>query len=147
MYDIVNDKLVEHSPKYFTTCQIHAYYFKEDEIPYNKYVDRFLDDITCRHYDRRKALLQVIGEGMTYKISFAKATFLYGPKAKNGKSTFLEMVNALIGRENICHVTMKQLGERFSASDLKDKLLNTETEIEKNSISNNEVFKKVVTRR
>lgn len=40
---------------------------------------------------------------------------------------------------------MKQLGERFIASELTDKLLSTETEIEKGSISNIEIFKKVVT--
>lgn len=51
----------------------------------------------------------------------------------------------MIGRENISHVTMLQLSERFSSSDLTDKILNTETEVEKDAIKNIEVFKKLVT--
>lgn len=51
----------------------------------------------------------------------------------------------MIGRENISHVTMLQLSERFSGSDLTDKILNTETEVEKDTIKNIEVFKKIVT--
>ena len=147
LYDIVNNRLIEHSPNYFTTCQNHMNYYADNEIPFNKDVDNFLDDICCNNYERRQAILQVSGETLTFKIHFAKATFLYGPTAKNGKSTFIEMLNALVGSENICHITIGQLGERFVGSELTDKLLNTETEIEKNSIRNVEVFKKVVTRR
>lgn len=55
------------------------------------------------------------------------------------------MINKMIGKENICHVTMLQLAERFSASDLTDKILNTETEVEKDIIKNIEMFKKLVT--
>lgn len=39
---------------------------------------------------------------------------------------------------------MQQLGGRFTVSELTDKLLNTETEVENDVISNIEVFKKVV---
>lgn len=39
---------------------------------------------------------------------------------------------------------MKQLGEKFIASELTDKILNTETEVEKDVISSIEVFKKAV---
>lgn len=147
LYDMVNNKLIEHSPSYFTTCQIHMNYYADDEIPFNKDVEKFLDDITCHNYERKQSLLQVSGETLTSKIHLAKATFLYGPTAKNGKSTFIEMLNTLVGKENVCHITIGQLGDRFVGSELTDKLLNTETEIEKNSIRNAEIFKKVVTRR
>lgn len=55
------------------------------------------------------------------------------------------MINALIGKENISHVTMYGLGQRFGSAPITDKLLNTETEVEKDIIKNIEVFKKIVT--
>lgn len=88
---------------------------------------------------------KLYGYCMTFKTDLQKAFFFYGPTAKNGKSTTIEMINKLIGKENISHVTMKQLSERFSSSDIADKLLNTETEVEKDIIRNIELFKKVVT--
>lgn len=51
----------------------------------------------------------------------------------------------MIGKGNVCHITMHQLQERFVASELNNKLLNTETEIGQNLIRNLETFKKVVT--
>lgn len=145
MYDLVNKRLVNHSPQYFTTAQIHAEYIPNDELAVNRDVEKFLDDVTCRNFDRKTALLEIIGYCMTFKTDLQKAFFFYGPTAKNGKSTTIEMINKLIGKENVSHVTMKQLSERFSASDLTDKLLNTETEVENDIIRNIELFKKVVT--
>lgn len=56
------------------------------------------------------------------------------------------MINTLIGKRNVCHITLGQLSDRFVGAELRDKLLNTETEVEKDSIRNIETFKKVVTR-
>lgn len=84
------------------------------------------------------------GYSMTYRVDFETALILYGPTAKNGKSTFIELVNTMIGKENVSHITMSQLCERFYGSELTDKLLNTETEVER-SIKSIEVFKKVIT--
>lgn len=145
MYDLINKKLVNHSPKYFTTAQIHADYIPEDELAVNRDIEKFLDDVTCKNFKRKNALLQIIGYCMTFRTDMQKAFFFYGPTAKNGKSTTIEMINKLIGKENISHVTMKQLSERFSSSDLVNKLLNTETEVENDIIRNIELFKKVVT--
>lgn len=144
LYDIDNQKLVEHSPDYFVTTQIHAIYIEDNNLVENKYIEKFLDDITCNHLDRKLTLLQYTGYSMTFRTDFEIALILYGPTAKNGKSTFIELVNTLIGKENVSHVTMGQLSERFCGSELTDKLLNTETEVERN-LKSIDVFKKVIT--
>ena len=55
------------------------------------------------------------------------------------------MINTLIGKENISHLTLQKLNERFAAADIDGKILNTETEVEKSALNTIETFKKVVT--
>lgn len=113
MYDLINNRLIEHSPTIFTTCQVHANYVEDLESISNKYVERFLDDITCYNEMRKITLLQIIGYAMTYKVDLQKAFIFYGPSARNGKSTTIDMINALIGKENICHVSLHQLRRKI----------------------------------
>lgn len=62
-----------------------------------------------------------------------------------GKSTFLELLTKTVGKENTSHVTMHKLEERFQASRVIDKLLNTAGEIERRAIERMETFKAIVT--
>ena len=144
MYDLINKRLVPHSPKYFTTCQINANYISPIELKYNEDIENFLNDITSNNFERKQTLLQISGYCMTFKTDLQLAFFLYGPTANNGKSTFINLLNTMVGKENVCHITMQQLCERFRSSLIIDKLLNTETEVEKDAIKSIEMFKKVV---
>ncbi len=144
MYDLINKRLIPHSPKYFTTCQINANYISPLELKENMDIESFLKDITCNDPKRRQTLFQISGYCMTFRTDLQLAFFLYGPSAGNGKSTFINLLNTMIGKENVCHVTMQQLCERFKTADITDKLLNTETEVEKGAIRSIEMFKKVV---
>lgn len=145
LFDLVNKRLIEHSPNYFTTCQIHANYLEDKDILVNKDIEDFLRVVTCGDLARYTTLLQAIGYSMTFRVNLSTAFFFYGPSANNGKSTTIELINTLIGPENICHITMAQLSDRFTGSELTDKLLNTETEVEKDVIRNIETFKKIIT--
>lgn len=104
-----------------------------------------INDRSNVYENRKTALLQIIGYCMTFKVDLQKAFIFYGPTAKNGKSTLIEIINAVIGRDNICHITVHQLLKRFTIAELTNKLLNTETEIATDLITNMEVFKKIIT--
>ena len=145
MYDLKNNVLVSHNPEIFTTCQINAEYIEDDKLEVDQDVEKFLDDIMCGNNERKTALLQIIGYCMTFKVDLQKAFIFYGPTAKNGKSTLIEIINAVIGKNNICHITVHQLLKRFTIAELTNKLLNTETEIATDLITNMEVFKKIIT--
>lgn len=171
MYDLKNNVLVPHNPKIFTTCQINAEYIEDDKLEVNQDVEKFLDEIMCVNNDnnstntddssvndsmsankddsiynkRKTALLQIIGYCMTFRVDLQKAFIFYGPTAKNGKSTLIEIINTVIGKDNICHITVHQLLKRFTIAELENKLLNTETEIATDLITNMEVFKKIIT--
>lgn len=89
LYDIINKRLIEHSPAYFTTIQIHANYIDYEELSTNKYVEQFLDDIMCRNVERKKALLQIIGYSMTCKTDLQLAFFFYRTKCKKSENLLL----------------------------------------------------------
>lgn len=144
LFDLINKRFIEHSPAYFTTVQINAQYIPYEELATNKYIEQFLDDIMCKNIHRKLALLQIIGYAMTSRTDWQMAFFFYGPTAKNGKSTLIEAINNMIGKKNICHITMSNLARRFGCTNLRDKIVNTETEVEKHNISSLEMFKKVV---
>lgn len=109
-------------------------------------VDNFLDRITCGNNERKNAILEMIGYSMTSSVKMQKAFVLYGKTAENGKSTLLEIIERLIGRENISHVTLQDfVSNRFSVSEIKGKLVNIVSEMTKEFLKDSSVFKQIVT--
>ena len=145
LFSLKENKLYPHTPDIFTTCQVNINYLKDEEIIVIESVEKFLKDIAFNNEKRIKALLQITGYSMTSRVDLQQAFIFYGPTARNGKSTVIEIINTIIGRENICHITVHQLLKRFTIAELTNKLLNTETEIATDLITNMEVFKKIVT--
>lgn len=144
LYDLKNKKLIKHTPKIFTLNQINASYIANP--PTNNDILNFFNDITSNNSERKKALLQIIGYCFTLGVELQKAFIFYGETAENGKSTLLEIINRLIGRENISHVSIHELQKsRFCSSELKNKLLNCVSELPRNNLDSVEVFKAVVT--
>ena len=68
---------------------------------------------------------------------------LLGEK-KNGKSTFLEMLKNVIGRDNCSALDLKEIGDRFRTAQIFGKLVNIGDDIDSQYIENVGTFKKVV---
>lgn len=144
LYDLNNNALIPHSPYYFTINQINAN-INWDLVRIGA-VDRFLDKISCENIGRKKAILQMIGYSMTSSVEMQKAFVLYGKTAGNGKSTLLEIIERLIGSENVSHVTLQDfVSNRFSVSEIKGKLVNMVSEMTKEFLKDSSVFKQIVT--
>lgn len=144
LYDLNNNALIPHSPYYFTINQINAN-INWDPVRIGA-VDRFLDKISCENIGRKKAILQMIGYSMTSSVEMQKAFVLYGKTAGNGKSTLLEIIERLIGSENVSHVTLQDfVSNRFSVSEIKGKLVNMVSEMTKEFLKDSSVFKQIVT--
>ena len=144
LYDLNNNTLMPHSPYYFTINQINANINWDPERI--GAVDRFLDKISCGNIGRKKAILQMIGYSMTSSVEMQKAFVLYGKTAGNGKSTLLEIIERMIGSENVSHVTLQDfVSNRFSVSEIKGKLVNMVSEMTKEFLKDSSVFKQIVT--
>ncbi len=77
LYDIVNRRFIDHSPLYFTTCQINANYINDYEYLVNKDIENFLNVVTCYNPERKLCLLQIIGYCMTFSTRLELAFFFY----------------------------------------------------------------------
>lgn len=88
---------------------------------------RYLDEVLpCP--DTQKVLQEFCGYIFTKDLKLEKCLVLYGTGA-NGKSVFLEMLNHLLGVDNISNYSLATLKEEHNRAMIKDVLVNWGSEI------------------
>lgn len=139
-----NKKLIHNSPDFFIINTIPCNYIENPSI--NEPIQKFLNDISCNNINRKQAILEMIGYAMTSSVKKQKAFILYGEKAGNGKSTLLKLIENLIGKENISYISMQNISQdKFTISEIKNKLLNISSEMTKEFLKDISLFKILVT--
>lgn len=141
LYDIVNDSFAEFTPKHIITNKIRWNYNPE---AYSELADKTIGKIACSDPAIRALLEEVIGYCFYRRNELGKAFILTGDKS-NGKSTFLSMIQNLLGEENIAALDLKELGDRFKTAEIFGKLANIGDDIGDEFIPNPAIFKKLVT--
>ena len=141
LYNIVDDSFVEFTPKHIITNKIRWKYNPE---AYSELADKTLNKIACNDPQIRALLEEAIGYCFYRRNELGKAFILTGDKS-NGKSTFLSMVQCLLGDENISSLDLKELGDRFKTAEMFGKLANIGDDIGDEFIANPAIFKKLVT--
>lgn len=138
--NIETNELMEFSPEHIITNKIQANY---NPNAYNELTDKTLNKLACQDSDIRALLEEVIGYCFYRRNELRKAFILTGGK-RNGKSTFLDLINTLLGKHNIANLDLKELGDRFKTAELFGKLANVGDDIGDEFIPNPAVFKKLV---
>lgn len=110
---------------------------------YNDTMDSMLDRISCNDDNIRDLLEEVAGYIFYRRNELRKAFIFIGDKA-NGKSTYLDCLNYMVGAENRTALDLKELGDRFRTAELYGKLICAGDDIGDEFIPNPAVFKKVV---
>lgn len=141
LYNIVDDSFVEFTPEHIITNKIRWKYNPE---AYSELADKTLNKIACNDPQIRALLEEAIGYCFYRRNELGKAFILSGDKS-NGKSTFLSMVQCLLGDENISSLDLKELGDRFKTAEMFGKLANIGDDIGDEFIANPAIFKKLVT--
>lgn len=141
LYNIVDDSFVEFTPEHIITNKIRWKYNPE---AYSELADKTLNKIACNDSQIRALLEEAIGYCFYRRNELGKAFILTGDKS-NGKSTFLSMVQCLLGDENISSLDLKELGDRFKTAEMFGKLANIGDDIGDEFIANPAIFKKLVT--
>lgn len=111
---------------------------------YHKPMDNTLNKISCNDKDLRLLMEEMIGYCLLRRNELGKCFILTG-KGSNGKSTFLNIIKAFIGEENISSIALEELQHRFKTAELYGKLANIGDDISGNYIEDNAVLKKLVT--
>ena len=95
--------------------------------------------------DHVKAILEFIGFCLWREYTYEKAFFLIG-EGENGKSTFLNLLIAFLGTNNVSHVPVQELGERFKRVYLLGKLANIADELSSKAFADTSKFKELTGR-
>lgn len=143
IYDLVTNELLPFSSDIVITNKI-PWDFVTDA--YNEVTDNTLNKLACGDEIIRALLEECVGYCFYRRNELGKAFILTGDK-NNGKSTFLDMVKALLGDQNISALDLKELGDRFNTSMMFGKLANIGDDIGDDFLQGSQVsiFKKIVT--
>ena len=141
IYDIETECLLDYVPQIVLKNRIPYDY---DPNSYDLAVDEVINKVTCQDLSLRQLLEEMIGYCLYRKKSFGK-TFFLTAGGENGKSTFLDMIKTMLGRENIASLEPADFEKRFVNAQLFGKLANIGDDISSNYRENSSIFKKLVT--
>lgn len=141
--DIVTGALQPFTPELVITNRIPWNY---EPDAYSELADKTLNKLACGDEVIRALLEECIGYCFYRRNELGKAFILTGDR-NNGKSTFLDCVETILGEQNISALDLKELGDRFSTSMMFGKLANIGDDIGDDFLQGSQVaiFKKVVT--
>ena len=122
IYNIDTNSLEPFNPEIVITNKIPWDYNPNAE---SKLVDEVLDRLSCNEEEIRYSLEEVAGACLyrSATIGGGKCAVLVGDK-HNGKSTYLHMIESMLGKDNYSAVDMGELKDRFSTIMMFGKLAN-----------------------
>jgi putative DNA primase/helicase len=142
VYNIQENRLMSHNRDYgFRTKVTFAF----DPLARCPVFMKFLGEVTCED-EKLAAILQ---EFVGYSLSgdscwLGKGLILLGG-GRNGKSTFNEVVKALVGKGNFSSIGLSSFSDANSLSLIEGKLINIANENDPQSLLNSDVFKSAIT--
>lgn len=135
--------------------QLHGFspeYVIENKVPwdyspgaYSEIMDHTLDELACHDPEIRALLEECVGYCL-YRNNRKRKAFIMTGGRRNGKSTFLDCIKALLGEENIAALDLSEVGDRFNTAMLAGKLCNIGDDISDDFLTGNQaaLFKKIV---
>lgn len=143
IYNLNTDSLEQFSPQHIITNKIPWKYNPDAK---SDLVDSVLDKLSCGDVEIRYLLEEVAGACMyrSAAIGGGMVAILNGDKY-NGKSTYIHMVQSMLGKNNYSAADMGDLGNRFVAITLYGKLANIGDDISNEYIGDTSILKKLIT--
>lgn len=138
--NIAEDSFTEFSPEYVITNKIPHNYNPDAK---SDLLDGVMRKLACNDESVLQLLYQAVGYTFYRRNELRKSFFLLGEK-RNGKSTFLDMMQTLLGEENVANLDLCEIGHEFKTAELTGRLANIGDDINDEYISNTAIFKKVV---
>ena len=141
IYDAVTEQLLPFTPEIVLVNKIpHDYNPEANDATMLK----VMNNLTCGETKLFDLLCEMVGYLFWRKNEMGWTFFCLGNRA-NGKSTFLDTLNYLLGSNNTSALDLRELGKDFKSQELFGKLANIGDDIADDYISDTSVFKKVAT--
>lgn len=149
-YDVDNQCEVRPTPDMYITATLPVEL--DLDAPYGL-ADQFIASIADNDEPTMRAMCEVIGACMCSKRVLSQSPMLIGrptggtSTAANGKSTYIDMIRALLGDENVSSMDIASLGDKYGPAELTGKLANLGDDIPDEFLKGTELalFKKLVT--
>jgi putative DNA primase/helicase len=139
LYNWKENKLYPHNPDYLSTIQIPVLYRPDAVCPS---IDYFL--VTTLPPDCMYLAEELFGYCLTADTSLNKAFMLTGSGA-NGKSTFLNLLEAFVGGDNVAKIPLQEISDnRFKRADIFGKLVNLFADLDAKALETSSYFKTIV---
>ncbi len=132
-----------HNREHYRTTQIPVEYDSSAAAPrFTKFMEEvFKGDLDATN--KIIALMEMIGYTLMAHCRHEKFIILVGTGA-NGKSVFLAVLEALVGRQNVAGVQPSQFDRSFQRAHLHGKLANIVTEIKQGEVIDDASLKGIV---
>ncbi|MFW6028900.1 MAG: DNA primase family protein [Halanaerobiales bacterium] len=139
MLDWQSDKLHHHNASYYSFFQMNLEYDRNAECPrWERALSEWLPDNKSRMF-----LQEYIGYCLIPDTSYHKAVILLG-EGKNGKSTFLKVIERLFGEHILSNIPLHRISDRFETAYLQDKLINICSDIDPKYLTNVGIIKTLI---
>lgn len=138
--NVETGELLPNTPDFVITNAIPWDYRTDTETGL---IDKALLNMSCGDKEKRAMLEEIAGYTFFRRNELRKAFILAGQPV-SGKSTYLRVIEAMIGKSNVSNLSLADLNERFKPVQLANKLVNLGDDISEKFIDDTSVFKKVV---
>lgn len=111
---------------------------------YSEIMDKTLDKVCCYDAQIRALFEELIGYTL-YRKNLMQVCFILTGEGSNGKSTILNCIKKLLGKENYTTLDLRELEADYKPAELYGKLANIGDDISAKYLESSSVFKKCVT--
>lgn len=139
--DIQDMTTVPYSPNLMINNRIGYDY---DQNAYSAIMDKTLNKVCMNDPQIRSLLEEMVGYSL-YRKNSMQSCFILTGEGSNGKSTILNILKKLLGKQNYTSLDLRELEDTFKPAELYNKLANIGDDISAKYLESSSVFKKVVT--
>lgn len=125
MIEPITGSIAKHEPEYLSTIRLNYNYIYNDQC---QLWIKTLIDIFEADTDKINILQEFMGYCLTKDISREKALLLLG-ESRSGKSTILETIDKLLGKENVSSVPLEYLSNPQYTPMLINKMVNIDFDV------------------
>lgn len=138
MFDWASGTLYEHDPKYLSTVQLNVEYDATSSCPQ---FESWLEEVVPE--DARQLVWEVLGYMFYNGNPFSRAMLLLGTGG-TGKSTFLRVLQHMLGTSNVSTISLRAISEdEFARATLFGKIANICGDIDAKFLEDSSMFKAI----
>ena len=137
--DLADMSFEQMNPDHLESIQINADW---DENAYSETADEFFTTATCGDKETEQLLYEGIGYALLKTADLAKSFILLG-EGRNGKSSYLDILKAILTVTNYASISFKDLANNFRVSILENKLASLAGDISSQPMNDSDLFKSI----